>query len=459
MRRYRARDERGAVLILSSLSVVALLGFAAFAVDLAAAWSQDRQNQGAVDTGSIAGGIQTSGQTRDAAIARAETEIVRITYSSLSPPMSFEEWEAAWTACLDADRPLSYTTPTGTDCISFTDSLERLRVRIPDVNVPTSFGKVIGRDTIVTSAAAEMEIAINAIGQVLPVGLSSTAAADTHVCLKTGPSTLPSAICNGPDNGNFAFLDITQFGNISYNTLRICTGTTAERMIRSIAQGVDHPIDNAPAAASPPRSDGVWCDQGNINSRPYSLQTETGNMSGVLHDGLIEGLAGITGRLLRSETLVPVASSQIDDTPIWSMLTDYGNGICGYPTTHAAVITCLDTVWQPDDGPIFDDMIIEQARWGWVPVFFSGDYGNGTTLHNIAQFVPVWLQTTLWKCNSTTCRAIHNPGEPLGGTGAGSGNTQIEALTAIQIPADALSPWIIAAGPGGDGFVRYTIIE
>ena len=90
----RARDERGAVLIVSSLSVVALLGFAAVAVDLAAAWSQDRQNQGAVDTGTIAGGIQTSHQTGAAAIAGAQAEVIRITYESLSPAMAFADWQA-----------------------------------------------------------------------------------------------------------------------------------------------------------------------------------------------------------------------------------------------------------------------------------------------------------------------------------------------------------------------------
>jgi hypothetical protein len=279
MRRRRASDERGAVLILSSLSLVALLGFAAVAVDLAAAWSQDRQNQGAVDTGTIAGGPQASHQTRAAAIAAAEVEIVRITYSSLSPAMSFPDWEAAWSECLDDEKPLLCTTSTGTDCISFTDSLERLRVRIPAINVPTSFGKILGHEFIATNAAAEMEIATNADGQILPVGVTSVAAAGTHICLKTGPSALPVTIRNRPDNGNLASLNITQFGNISYNTVRICTGATTERLSRSIAQGVDHPIDAAPAIDSPPREDRVWCSEGNVNSRPYTLQTETGNVA------------------------------------------------------------------------------------------------------------------------------------------------------------------------------------
>ena len=149
----------------------------------------------------------------------------------------------------------------------------------------------------------------------------------------------------------------------------------------------------------------------------------------------------------------------IDDTPLWAFLNETGKGVCGTPTSHVQIIDCLDNVWVPDDGPIFDDLIIEEARWGWVPVFWSDDYGAGTTEHNIKEFIPVWIQTTLWSCNSSSCRAIHDPGEPLGGTGANPGNTKIEAMTAIQLPALAVSEWIIAAGPGGAGFVRYTIIE
>ena len=167
--------------------------------------------------------------------------------------------------------------------------------------MPTAFGKVLGHDFIATHAAAEIEVATDAVGQVLPVGLTSVAVASTHVCLKTGTSSLPATLCNGPANGNFALLDITQFGNIAYNTDRICTGATTERLARSIAQGVDHPIDTAPAAGAPSRTDRVWCDEGNINSRPYTLQTETGNVAHALHDGLIDGLEGTTARLLRSE--------------------------------------------------------------------------------------------------------------------------------------------------------------
>ena len=58
----------------------------------------------------------------------------------------------------------------------------------------------------------------------------------------------------------------------------------------------------------------------------------------------------------------------------------------------------------------------------------------------------------------TVARSI-TPAEALAGTGAGMGNILIEAMTAIQIPKQTLPPWIVAAGPGGQGSVRYALIE
>jgi hypothetical protein len=92
---------------------------------------------------------------------------------------------------------------------------------------------------------------------------------------------------------------------------------------------------------------------------------------------------------LGSENLVPVGSEMIDDTPLLTLLNESGKAICGDPSSHAEVVDCLANAWISDDGPIFDDDIIHQARWGWVPVFWDDDYGTGTTPHNIKEFIPV----------------------------------------------------------------------
>lgn len=63
---------------------------------------------------------------------------------------------AEWAACTDADKPVAYTETLGSDCISFTDNLSRIRVRTTVVPWNTTFAEVIGFDTIGTSAFAEV---------------------------------------------------------------------------------------------------------------------------------------------------------------------------------------------------------------------------------------------------------------------------------------------------------------
>ena len=72
---------------------------------------------------------------------------------------------------------------------------------------------------------------------------------------------------------------------------------------------------------------------------------------------------------------------------------------------------------------------------------------------------PEIIQTTVWSCNATSCRVVHDPGEPIQTTGSTQGNLLIEAMTAIQFPKMTLSDWIIEAGPGGESFVRYALVD
>ena len=161
---FRAQDhpESGAALIFIALSIVAVMALASVAVDAAAAWSQRRANQGAVDTAAIAGAQFTVDV--DDAVARqdAQEEVIRITYVSIAPDMTEAAWEKAWLDCTDPDRPAEYTDHHTSDCVSFTEDMTQMRVRLPDVNVPTSFARVVGADSIATTAAAEVQIGAGA---------------------------------------------------------------------------------------------------------------------------------------------------------------------------------------------------------------------------------------------------------------------------------------------------------
>ena len=68
------------------------------------------------------------------------------------------------------------------------------------------------------------------------------------------------------------------------------------------------------------------------------------------------------------------------------------------------------------------------------------------------------MQTTFWKCNATDCAAIHDPGEPLGGTG-GAGSIGIEAVSAMNLQPGMLPGAIIDSGPASGVMSSYRLVE
>ena len=140
--KHRSIDnEDGTTIILVTLSLVVLMGFAAIAIDGAAAWALKRQDQSGADTGAIAGALFTAERSKATAMQDAEDEIIRITYSTMTPDMTAAEWAAEWVACTDPGKPPEYTETLNSDCISFTDNLAKVRVTTPIVPWFTTFGR------------------------------------------------------------------------------------------------------------------------------------------------------------------------------------------------------------------------------------------------------------------------------------------------------------------------------
>ena len=433
-------------MVLAIASMVMLLMFGAFAVDLGAAWSQRRENQGSVDTSGVAAALQTRGVGQAAAIAAADTEVVRITYVSINPDMTLAQWTAEWAACTDPDKGPEFTITGSSDCISYASSLSKIRVRTPLVDTNTSFAAIIGLDTLQTDAFVEVIITLSGGGAVLPFGVPGAASGSTEICLKTGanPKTVPP--CDGPDTGNFGFLDITEYGNITFGSTTLCNGATNTRLGRNIARGVDHPILEAPGAASPFRRDITGCQDGNINYGPYSLTTEPGNKTGVLDNGFIDGVSGLPGRLTLSSDTISQGGKTFDDKPLWEYLNAAGQTFCGPIGDHDAMAVCL--AGMAGSTTYFLDSLATSPRFAWVPLFYGVDLGMGQTTLNIDEFLPIYIQTTLWSCNAGSCDAIHDPSEGITGTIAG--NSKLEAVSALQIPRANL-PEVIDDGFFGSG--------
>lgn len=450
----RAAD-RGATMVLAAASMVLLLLFGAFAVDLGAAWSQRRQNQGAVDSGGVAGALMTRGHTQAAAIAAADTEIVRITYNSIDPDLTVAEWGAAWASCTDPDKGAEFTITGSSDCISYSSNLQRIRVKTPLIDTETSFASIIGVDTLQTDAAVEVLIGLSGGGAILPFGLPGGAGGQVEICLKTGANPKDVAPCDGPETGNFQFLDMSEYGNETLLSTTLCSGDSTGRIGRNIARGVDHPLLEAPGEFAPFRTDEDGCFSGNFNYGPYSLRTQTGNVYPALDMGFIEGVDGYPGRLTLSSDTITVAGKTFDDKPLWEYLNGAGQAFCGTITNHDEMNTCLADM--SGDTVYFLDSLGDSARFAWVPLFYGTTLGMGDTTLNIYEFRPVYIQTTLWQCQASACDASHDPGEGI--TGTIQSQDSLIAVSALQLPRGNLPLTIDDTYFGRGGETLYAIVD
>lgn len=459
-------DEQGTSLVILVLSLVVLLGFAAIAIDAAGAWALRRQDQSAADTGAIAGAIFTAGKTQALAIADATDEVIRITYNTVDPDMTQAEWTTKWNTCVDTAKPGAFTLTGTSDCISFTANLDTIRVMTPDIPWETSFGKVLGFDEIGTDAFAEVETELADNGGVLPFAMPGAAGGDGEVCLKSGANPKNEAPCDGPDTGNFGFLDFTMFGDPGAGIPSVCQGGN-DRLENNIASGIDHPLGAASSFPASSNTDRDACNDGNINAEPWHVRTKTGNVAQALDDGLVDVTGtGTPGRLTNSSNTIDVRGHVLDNTGLWGHFNGTEPATCSTASDHDAVTACLtdpsnyavdpmsgELVW--NRGVIFNDDISDSPRFGWVPLIYENSLGPGGTTVTIEEFRPVYIQTTFWGCNASSCSLIWDPGE--GAPTPGPNNKRVEAATALKIPFLALPERLREAAPGTPGQVHYLI--
>jgi hypothetical protein len=229
--------EKGASAVLVAASLLLLLGMAAVAVDLGAGFNERRQNQTAADLAALGGALEMVDS--DSVIAT----IIEVTDDNLVASVS----DADWQACSDPDRPGGYSPLVRSDstvynCIS-SNGIE-LRVRIPDQSTDTTFGRLMGVDSIATRAVAHARFEFDA-GDVLPFGVLSGAPIGAEICASAAPNPAPP--CDGPDSGNFGVVFSPFWGNRSKGTNPRCTGTPSDFLSTNIAIGLDHVV--LPAAA------------------------------------------------------------------------------------------------------------------------------------------------------------------------------------------------------------------
>jgi len=482
------KADKGASAILIAVVMLLLMGFAALAIDFGAITNERRQDQAAADTAALAAaqfaqpnpGCTSTSTCAAQARTNGANEAILVANASLDDP-SLADWSDP---AMCGTPPAGFTAVTGvSSCVAFTSNVGRAWVRIPTIASPTFFAKLIGFDSVDVSADAIADAGFDNAGDVLPFLMPGNAAGTDYNCLKTGPNPSWGACEDLPTIGNFGAMDFFLYGNPELGTTQECTGATNARLVSNIARGIDHPLSKHPGPpylASDEIHEATMCPI--FSAEPNTANTQTGVGSnlerGLLYGGTALSTTGAypgriqdpSGYVVRS-TSVPVPSAIVDDNPLWDYLK---SSIPGLPVcnktqvdTHPEMLACIFSA-KASGTEIFTDDIAESKRFGFTPELWEADI-TGNPYH-LKDYRPVYLDTTFYDCNATTCTISHTPG--VADSGAcpaapeyltcgtpGTFNKTLEAVTAYILSKDLLPPIAKEPAPGDDDQRRYNLSE
>lgn len=510
----RTGSDRGASALLIALAMMVLMGFAALALDSGLGFDDRRQQQSAADVGSLAavqfartglvathpdcGGLTGS----DLAACRGAEEVLDVVEGTLPGRYSDVEWNA----CVDSTKPAEYVRASFiSDCITFTNNFQKVRVVLPGSDVDTAFGRILGVDSIRVGAFAEASMDLDIVGGVLPFAVGPSGASADHACfLAQATANLDIYPCTSSTQGNFGKLSLHLYGNETYETPQACSGSNAARMATNIITGSDHPLELASTTPGSTVNDNTNCPV--ITNPVDEVETWTGNAAGALATGLFDGISSpdLEGRLrckgsLSSDTSreeYPLGTysstdcvqvndlhpEELDHSGLWDYIAPGASSDIasaddcapggGNIVNRSEMETCLNA-WKsfgpPHSQSLFTNALAESPRFGAVPLLDS-DPGGGFSAYKIIGFLPVYLETVYLKCNANSCDTVHSPGEPASGPcpspltpttpscgWPANGNKNIEAMTAFILTLDMLPPEIADRFPYTDGTITYNL--
>ena len=459
------------VLVMTTLLLVVLLGFAALTVDLGYAYEEHRQVQNTADAAALGGAQDLPDLTATASDAES------ISQTNL-PHGTFP-----WASCTDSSSLAVVSQTTG--CISYDSSFTRVRVRVPEQSLPTFFGRVIGVNAIPTWATATARVVGAGFGSIEPFALFSGFTAGL-ACLKQGPSGHRIATCDDPSTGNFNLLDITQYGNATLNTPTRCGNSfERDRAIDNIAIGADHMFTIY---------NGTEVDDACGQPGPNTIPPRPGNDitafdTGLVHGGSSDTSDGGGARLKRGQfPKADVMGTDLDNTPLWQFIPEqtlpnvppscqrsvFDNLVTTTPaalqqTTLQAQLEQCFTDYQAGGytGIVFGakthpfgrsvpvDLYDVQysPRFAYVPQFLETVPPTGSSSNlNIGAFRAIYIEDVYAGC-STGCNVDFAPG-PWNTNPIGSGNQNAAAMTAWVFP-DGMLPLTLRGNPAAIGQNSY----
>ena len=377
----RPGDESGAVLVFTAALMLVLLGFAALAVDLGQAWSNNRRAQTSTDV-AVMGGLQTIPHTfRDGYVGNPPAGGAESVATAEVLNLIGENNGTAGIVNVDL-------APLGGN-VSITAAAT--------IDSPNAFARAIGAGSLVTvDGAATGEILINESElDLLPLGFDAPSNPFRCVSHTTAPPP-PASGCirtASPQPSE----DVLILAHRRSDTTSPCSNL-AETMTANFASGADHLVDLL-LPAEPVRPEQDACTFGHRLTMPNTSQTialNRGDFSAYITAGLGGRIAGNTETLWG--WLQPSLGAPCDDA-----------AIAGLPTLEeqsAAMATCLAT-----GNPQFKAGLAGSTeRLVWAIDTAAG--GTGVTYQD---YVLVWINTVITTDGVTFTDHVSPPGGPIVG--------------------------------------------
>ena len=274
-RRRGGRGERGAILVVAALLMTSMLAMSAIAIDLANARQHQRQARGSADAAALAGAQDLPEPAKVVATVKE--------YAA----DNFDTSAAAWNGCSDPEHlPETPDIGNGNTCISIDEAFSRVRVRLPQRQVPTYFAGVIGIDDVPVSAAATAEAKLKRDDRIIPATIAASTGTG-HTCIENGGSNV--APCDKSTSGNFGSFNAPRLSiykptsSEENNALRINYSMGVDHVLSIYGTGSTKVCDYAHPVKSP-------CTTTNLESGKDAnhLLPFTGNVVPPLTDGLVE---------------------------------------------------------------------------------------------------------------------------------------------------------------------------
>jgi hypothetical protein len=515
LKRLTDARDRGASAIFIAFTMVVVMGMAALVIDATGAgFNERRQDQTAADTAVMAGAM---GYVLGQSDVDKVDEVLKVARANLDTEYTDAEWQALWETCQDTDIdavdvgtgtpeqffPMANPFSPGTlECVS--ESSSYMRVVIPRQEVETTFGKVIGFDSVETYAVAiaRIESDEDADG-LIPFGIPG-GSGDGEACLSANPSGPAEPPCQGPNAGGFGAINSEFFGGLFGSPS--CSNPGSTELAQNVALGVDHFVDVwlADSAAL----EGVSIGDphpGNGTVRNYTdvSYDQCAIVSGVVQpqqaghefpsntfnaDSGFSQAAAVESGLISDSTFLGQPSRlqntsnpkqdlvkrrqgannvvyELDDRGPWEYLT--GNGLCSSSSyngldTDAKVArfqNCLNSYSGTTD--IFDPAIGDSPRFAWAPQYWHAFAGTSNVWYPVERYRMVFIGGLWFNCDASVtgdCGAIFYPdtddengnAEICDAQGPNCQLLNLDQMSAWTLPDEAVPDSVKASFPSGE---------